>query len=553
LLDETAARVPNHIAIHEPNHELSYRELAEQSAAVASCLRELGVRRGDRVGIYAKKSARTIVAIYGILRAGAAYVPLDPSAPLARIAYTIENAGIRVLVGSQSLLSGIGRRTSGVVARSRADRGSNISIDSGMHLESAIVLDSDLSERDRDALESEASGFRVRLDWSEVRKSRLASHPASSTGIDTDLAYILYTSGSTGTPKGVAIDHRASLTFVSWAVRRFELGSHDRVTSHAPLHFDLSTFDVLASVAAGSTIVIVPENTAVFPARLAELLERERITVTYLVPSALSMMAEHGDLARRDLSHLRAVLFAGEVFPIKYLRTWLGHATGARFYNLYGPTETNVCTYHEVDRDDARCRDEPVSIGASIDNVDAFVVSEDGLVLTKPGEIGELWVRGACLARGYFGDPEKTARGFVRSPIQSGVDEVAYRTGDRVAIEPDGRSFRYLGRLDHQIKTRGYRVELGEIESALAAHPAVTLVAAVPIPDAMIGHRIALFAELADGAKVTTEEVAAFSAARLPRYMVPESIEFVSKMPLTSSGKVDRQALANRISKNSDA
>ncbi len=524
-LDESAARWPNHIAIHEPHHELSYRALAEQSAALASCLHELGVRRGDRVGIYAKKSSRTIIAMYGILRVGAAYVPLDPSAPLTRIAYTIENAGIRALVGSQSLLSGIRHQVEGVV-------------------ESAIVLDSDVSESDG------SSGFRVRVDWSEVRKSPSFTHATSGPGVDTDLAYILYTSGSTGTPKGVAIDHRASLTFVSWAVRRFELGVRDRVTSHAPLHFDLSTFDILASVAAGATVVIVPENTAIFPTRLAELLERERITMTYLVPSALSMMAEHGELARRDLSHLRAVLFAGEVFPIKYLRAWLEHAPRARFYNLYGPTETNVCTYHEVDREDARSREDPVPIGSSIDNVDAFVMGEEGRVLTKPGEVGELWVRGACLARGYFGDLEKTARGFVKSPIQSGVEEVAYRTGDRVVIEPDGHSFRYLGRFDHQIKTRGYRVELGEIESALAAHPAVALVAAVPIPDAMIGHRIALFAELADGAQITTEEVAAFSRARLPRYMVPESIEFVSKMPLTSSGKVDRQALAARISQH---
>lgn len=526
MLDEAAARAPSQVAIHEPHGELSYRELAQQSAAFASCLYELGVRRGDRVGIYAKKSARAIVAMYGILRAGAAYVPLDPSAPLARIAYTIENAGIRVLGGSHTLLSAIGNRGSS-------------------QLESAIVLDSDTPDK-RGALEPRSSGFRVCVDFREVRKS-VGTRPTDIPGIDTDLAYILYTSGSTGTPKGVAIDHRASLTFVRWAIQRFELGSRDRVTSHAPLHFDLSTFDILASIAAGSTIVLVPEHTAVFPVRLAELLEREQITVTYLVPSALSMMAEHGELKRRDLSRLRAVLFAGEVFPIKYLRAWLGFAPNARFYNLYGPTETNVCTYHEVDAEEARHRDEPVPIGRSIDNVDAFVVDEEGCVLKNPGDIGELWVRGACLARGYFGDPEKTERGFVKSPIQSGVDETAYRTGDRVVIERDG-SFRYLGRLDHQIKTRGYRVELGDIESALSAHPAVALVAAVPVPDPLIGHRIALFAELADGAEVTAEEVAAFSAARLPRYMVPESIEFVSKMPLTSSGKVDRQALLNRIS-----
>lgn len=527
-LDRTAARAPEHVAIVERDGALTYRELAEQSAALAVCLHELGVRRGDRVGIYAKKSARTIVALYGILRAGAAYVPLDPGAPPSRVAYTIGNAGVRVVVGSRALLAGVGQEPSAAA------------------LESAILVD----DATPGALPGAVPG-RV-MAWDEVLRTKPTPVPGAP-GIDTDLAYILYTSGSTGVPKGVAIDHRASLTFVSWAVRRFELRDEDRVTSHAPLHFDLSTFDILASVSAGATIVIVPDGTSIFPSRFSELLARERVSVTYLVPSALSMMAQQGELERRDLSALRAVLFAGEVFPIKYLRQWLGHAPQARFYNLYGPTETNVCTYHEVDRGDAATRSEPVSIGAAIDNVDAFVIDEDGHAITEPGGIGELWVRGACLARGYFGDPERTARGFVASPIHPGFVEPAYRTGDRVQIEAGGRSFRFLGRFDHQIKTRGYRVELGEIESALSAHPSLTAVAAVPVPDDLIGHRILAFVVLADGASAPAEELAAFCAERLPRYMVPDSIEIVSEMPLTSSGKVDRRALLERLPNQKEA
>ncbi|UJR83304.1 amino acid adenylation domain-containing protein [Sandaracinus amylolyticus] len=529
MLERTAAARPDHPAIREGKDTTDYRTLAAWSAAIAGTLRALGVKRGDRVGIHAKKTSRTLAAVFGVLRAGAAYVPLDPGAPPARVSYAIENAGIRVLVTS----------------RVRLDE---LSAQGHLRGIEAVIL---LDESGPMAAQRTARGGPRLVGW-DAATSDPERAPAL-VGVDTDLAYILYTSGSTGVPKGVAIDHRASTCFVSWAARRFELVHGDRVTSHAPLHFDLSTFDVFSSVAAGATIVIVPEGTSTFPVRFAELIERERITVTYLVPSALSMMAEHGELTKRDLSALRTVLFAGEVFAPKYLRAWLEHAPKARFYNLYGPTETNVCTYHEVDREDARTRDKPVSIGGPIENVDTFVIDEDGAQVTATGAVGELWVRGACLARGYFGDAEKTARAFVPSPLHQGVLELAYRTGDRVRIE-EGGTYEFLGRNDHLVKTRGYRVELGEIETTLGAHPAVSLAAAVPVPDPIVGHLIRAFVVLADGvAPPSPGDLEQFCAERLPRYMLPESIEIVAELPLTSSGKTDRRALLESVAAREEA
>lgn len=526
MLEDTALRAPEHVAIREGDRETSYGELSRTSAAIAATLRALGVKRGDRVGLHASKSSRMLASVFGVLRAGAAYVPLDPAAPPGRVGYAIADAEIRVLVASRARLAAL-------AAAGEAKR-----------LEGVVLVD-----------EGEPTEAEARSAGQVVRWDQATGDPSGApriAGIDTDLAYVLYTSGSTGVPKGVAIDHRASTTFVSWAARRFELTPRDRVTSHAPLHFDLSTFDVFASVAAGATIVIVPDGTSMFPSRLSGLLERERISVTYLVPSALSLMLQHGELAKRDLSSLRAVLFAGEVFAPRHLAAWLEHAPNARFYNLYGPTETNVCTYHEVDRADARTRSTPVSIGGPIDNVDTFVVGESGELVTEPGGVGELWVRGACLARGYLGDEEKTACAFVTSPFHRGVAERAYRTGDRVRIEPAG-TYEFLGRVDHLVKTRGYRVELGEIETVLTSHPLVAAAVAVPVPDPVVGNLIRAFVVLAEGATAPPGELERACAERLPRYMLPERIDVVSRLPLTSSGKVDRRALVSRAVSGEEA
>ena len=346
--------------------------------------------------------------------------------------------------------------------------------------------------------------------------------------IETDLAYILYTSGSTGTPKGVMISHRAALTFVDWAAECAGLREEDRVCSPAPLQFDLSVFDIYAACKAAACLVVLPEMTSVFPARLAEWIARERISVWYSVPSVLTMLATYGNLNGADLTRLRTVIFAGEVFPAKHLAALMTALPGPRYLNWYGPTETNVCTWYEVPRRSDLTA--PVPIGKPCANTDVFAVG------------GELYVRGPGLMSGYWGQPEKTAQVLVRNPFQPAYEEPAYRTGDLVTLDADG-NYLFLGRRDGMVKTRGYRVELGEVEAALYAHPAIREAVVLPVPDELLGSRLRAVICADSPGGLTREEVLDHCRRRLPAYMVPDVVEFCEALPRTPNGKVDRIAL----------
>jgi acyl-coenzyme A synthetase/AMP-(fatty) acid ligase len=338
------------------------------------------------------------------------------------------------------------------------------------------------------------------------------------------------------------ISHRASLTFVEWAVACTGLAEHDRVGCPAPLNFDLSVFDIFASCLAAACLTVVPEKTAMFPARLAQWIARERVSVWYSVPSVLTMLATYGNVRACDLSGLRAVIFAGEVFPAKHLSALLAQLPGPRYLNWYGPTETNVCTWYEVPPGSAGLT-APVPIGKACANTDVFAVTSEGGRVSKPGEEGELYARGPGLMHGYWGQPDKTGQVLVRNPFQAAYDEPAYRTGDLVTVDDDG-NYVYLGRQDGMVKTRGYRVELGEVEAALYEHPAVREAVVVAVPDELLGSR--LRAVICPGVPggLTREEVLGHCRRRLPAYMVPDAVELRDALPRNSNGKVDRARLA---------
>jgi amino acid adenylation domain-containing protein len=363
---------------------------------------------------------------------------------------------------------------------------------------------------------------------------------AGEPAIETDLAYILYTSGSTGTPKGVMISHRNSLTFVEWAAACAGLGEQDRVCSPAPLHFDLSVFDIFATCRAAACMVVVPRGASTFPVRLAEWMGKERISVWYSVPSVLTMLVTYGNLAGFDLSRLRVVIFAGEVFPVKHLRRLMAALPHARYLNWYGPTETNVCTAFEVP---AAGAPDPVPIGTACANTDVFAVANDGRRVSRPGEIGELYVRGPSLMQGYWAQPDKTQEVLVPNPFQAAYRETMYRTGDLVTRDENG-NYVYLGRQDGMVKTRGYRVELGEVEAALYEHPAIHEAVVLPVPDELLGSRLRAVIRRDAPGGLTREEVLDHCRQRLPGYMVPDVVEFCEALPRTSTGKVDRARLA---------
>jgi len=521
LLTESAQRFPNREAARFDGQALTYAQLDALTNQVARALWAAGVRRGDRVGIYLHKSLPSIISVFGIMKAGGVYVPLDPNAPAKRLSYITRNCDIKALLTTPQKLEAL-----------------NEFFSEGTPIRNVILLNAD-------ALPAVTLPEGVTVTaWEGVTAHEPGTLPDPGV-IETDLAYILYTSGSTGEPKGVMISHRTIFAFVNWCVETFRMTEADRVTSHAPLHFDLSTFDLYATLKAGGTVVLVPEKLSVFPVLLAKLLQDERITLTYLVPSILSLMVNYGNLKGHTFSTLRAILFAGEVFPIKYLRQLVEAIPHAEYYNLYGPTETNVCTYYKIQpKDLAPERTQPAPIGKACENIEAFAVDDQGQVVTEPGVEGELWVRGSCVAQGYWGDAEKTARNFVRNTHQPHYHEFAYRTGDIVILDPERVNWIYVGRRDHMVKSRGYRIELGEIETALYSNAAVKEACVVAIPDELVGNRLKAFVALSDGNGLTPGDLQTHCRERVPSYMVPESIELREALPKTSSGKIDRTALA---------
>jgi amino acid adenylation domain-containing protein len=338
------------------------------------------------------------------------------------------------------------------------------------------------------------------------------------------------------------ISHRNSLTFVDWAASETALQPSDRLSSHAPLHFDLSIFDIFAAAQSAAAVVLVPPETSAFPRSVGRFIEDQRITVWYSVPSVLSMLALRGGLKRGDLPRLRTIHFAGEVFPTPYLRALMTKLPHVRFYNLYGPTETNVCTFYEV----PPLPDEqltPVPIGKAIANVGVMVLDDDGQPV-PPGEVGELWVRGSGVMRGYWGDPEMTATRLQARADTSGATDTLYRTGDIVRERDDG-NLDFLGRRDAQIKSRGHRIELGDIETALHAHSAVVECAAVAVPDPLVTNRIKAYVVLRDGA--TETDVLDVCATHVPDYMLPDELLTLDRLPRTSTGKIDRRALETTV------
>ncbi len=495
---------------------LDYGALEERSNRFARSLVAHGVRRGDRVALWLYKSPDAIVALYGVMKAGAAYVPVDPAAPAPRLAYIARDCDVAGLVTT-------------------SERATALDEAFGGRAPMRALWFADLADG-KDA--PRVAGL-PGVPWSALAAE--SGDAFASPALEDDLAYILYTSGSTGEPKGVMLSHRNCRVFTDWAAETFGLTARDRVANQAPFHFDLSTFDLYSTARAGAALYPVSPRIASFPAAVAKRWAEDRLSVWYCTPSSLVLMLTRGGLEKQDLSALRVLLFAGEVFPNKYLRQLMALAPHARYANLYGPTETNVCTWLEVASSPEG--DVPLSIGRACP-FDETLVLDDSLKSVPAGGVGELWVRGASVMQGYWGKPERTALALQSLDIAPGIRDRAYRTGDLVRARPDG-NLELLGRRDHQVKTRGYRVELGEIEARLAAHPAVDESVVVAIPDDEITNRLLAVVVTKAGAEVTADQLKQHCAVTLPRYMVPEALEFRASLPRTSSGKVDRRALAD--------
>jgi amino acid adenylation domain-containing protein len=496
LLAQTAGHFPCSNAFTVPGEgSVTYATLHGQVITVADFLRSQGVRAGERVAFCLPKSLASVAVLFGILEYRAAYVPLDVEAPVDRNQYILKNCEAAGFFAVREMASTL-----------RAA------------FEEAVLID-------------EVPGLDV--CWVRIQAK------ASALDIPQDLAYILYTSGSTGLPKGVLITHRNARCFVDWAGDLFQLSERDVLSSIAPFHFDLSVFDLFAGVRAGAQIVLMDAASAKNPMLLAGWIDEYRITVWYATPTTLKLMLRFGRLDRCEHTSLRLVLFAGEVFPLEGLRAIKERWKQVEFYNLYGPTETNVCTFQQIPEVIPAEQVRPYPIGRPCPYARAGLEQQGQVLEPVPGAEGELLITGESVMAGYLNLPDRNERAFLTD--QQGT--IWYHTGDLVRVNAEG-ALEYVSRIDRMVKRHGYRIELGEIEAALHRHPQIAACGVVHHPLADGDQRIsAYFTTRSLETSLGVVELKTYLATALPPYMVPDKLVQLPELPQTSSHKVNYQVL----------
>jgi amino acid adenylation domain-containing protein len=522
LLQDYAARRaetdPSKVAIVMADERDTYGELEADSNRLGRFLSDQGCRPGDRVCLFAPKSPSAILAMHAILKAGAAYVPIDPASPAPRIAKIIEAADPRLVLAAPAAASLLDE----LVAAGRL----RVSVGS-------LGAEPLLGRR--------FAGAFAESDW-----SALPPEPLERTGGPDSMAHILFTSGSTGSPKGVVITHANVVAFVEWAVSYFGIRPSDRVSGHPPLHFDLSTFDIYGAFAAGAELHLVPPELGVDPHRLAALIRDSDLTQWFSVPSVLTYMAKFDAVAEDDFPALARLLWCGEVLPTPILAHWMTRLPHVRFTNLYGPTEATIASSYHTVTDCPTDLAQPIPIGAACGGEELLVLDDEQRVMPS-GDVGEIHIAGAGLSPGYWRDEEKTAAAFVPDPRPGREAGRIYRTGDLGRVREDG-PIEFLGRVDSQIKSRGYRIELGEIEAALNEIADVRECAVVGVDaGGFEGTAICCAYAPAMGLAVENIYLRRELSKVLPPYMLPSRWRELGALPKNVNGKIDRRAIREQF------
>jgi amino acid adenylation domain-containing protein len=513
-LSARAERSPDGLAIAMADDTLTYAEAEAAANRLAALLRQLGTVDGDRIALVCPKSPATVVAMLACLKVGALYVPIDTATPPARIALILRAVEARAIFSVPEAVELL----DALAAEGVVDAATPI-----------ISLEAD--EIVGDAVRSVAS----RTDW-----AMLDASPVDLAVSDDHAAHVLFTSGSTGVPKGVVITHANVATFVDWAVRYFGIGPDDRLSGHTPFHFDLSTLDIYGTITSGASLHLVPAQTSIVPQRMAAFIRDTALTQWFSVPSVLSYLAKFDTVADGDFPDLRRVMWCGEVLPVPTLIHWMQRLPHVQFTNLYGPTEATIASSYYTMPECPRSETEQVPIGVACDGEELVVL--DGGVEADPKATGEIHIGGVGLSPGYWRDPEKTASVFVADPRPGREGERLYRTGD-LGWRDEDDVVHFIGRADTQVKTRGYRVELGEIEVALDSIDALRESAVVGVTSEGFEGTAICCAYVSGEHEVGPADIRAALAKRVPNYMIPSRWQGFDALPRNANGKVDRPHL----------
>jgi amino acid adenylation domain-containing protein len=495
----TANEYPAKTAVIEGDKAVSFEQLRKRAVALAFAMINENDILNLPIAVFMPKSINTIEADMAITYSGNAYMNLDVNAPLERIHNILNGIEPAILITDTSHLDNI-----------KADLFSNLKI---------FIIDKEYP------FDEQQEQFLL------TRLEKL---------IDTDPYCIINTSGSTGTPKGVVLNHKSFIDFTEWSGETLKIDNNEIVGSLSPAVFDIYSHELCMMMSKGSTIVILPERLSAFPVKILEILEKENVSFIFWVPTIMVNIANMDLLTKIMLPALRTVWFAGEVLPTKQYNYWHKNLPNTRFINLYGPIEITLdCTYFIIDRefDDS----EPLPIGFPCSNTSLLILNEHNQ-LCKPGEEGELCVRGTSLAMGYYNNPEKTAAAFIQNPLNKSYPEIIYRTGD-IVTENDRGEIMFKGRRDTLIKHLGYRIELAEIE-----HIVVNVLHLVDNGCAVYQSQkkeIILIYEANED--IQAAEFRKRIGQSLPKYMIPTKYVHMEKLPMNANGKIDRLALNRQV------
>ncbi|WP_066258427.1 amino acid adenylation domain-containing protein [Neobacillus drentensis] len=491
-LRETVIKYPNKPAIIDGERSITFHELDLKSKWLGFIIETKTKKRNQPIGVFLPKGLEAIVSFMGALYSRNFYVPMDVKSPETRINAILSNLNPSIIVTNKHYKS--------------------ILLSYGVP-EHLMIQVEDIDKEPDNFVEFFEDHISINM-------------------IDTDPIYTIYTSGSTGVPKGVVISHRGVIDYIEWAKTTFNIDEKTIIGNQAPFYFDNSTLDIYLSIAAGCTLVVIPEQYFAFPIKLMKYINELNINFIFWVPSILINVANFDILSQTLDCSLTKILFAGEVMPTKQLNYWRRNLPGALYANLYGPTEITVdCTYYIVNRDFDD--NEPLPIGKPCRNSNIIILNNDNKEAGVT-EIGELCVKGSSLALGYWNDPVKTNASFIQNPLNSNYQEKIYKTGDLVYIN-EKEEIIYVGRKDTQIKHMGYRIELGEIE--MAALSLDSIFNACALYD-LEKKEIVLVHESENN--LTVSNIRRQLVNLVPKYMIPTTIIQLDKLPLNPNGKIDR-------------